>query len=325
MIPKLYKAPVSWISKPLFWVLLMTAAGVVSPAADLATYRLGPDDQVSIRVVDLDKLQLDNSSAPKLNVNGDLDLPVIGHLHADGMTIEELRLAIVAKLSDILNKPNVSVSIVQYRSHPVSVLGSVRNPGVFQVAQSKHLLEVLSLAGGLAPDAGDKIRISRPRVAGPLPLPNVVEDASTGYLVGTINVRPLLQAADPSLNILLADGDVVLVSKADLIYVMGAVKHAGGFTLGDHPQISVLQAISLAEGLDRTAAPTTARLLREEKQGQQRIEISLNLKPILAGTAPDVPLLANDILFVPTSGVKVASMRAIEAAIQVGSGFAVFH
>jgi polysaccharide export outer membrane protein len=294
-------------------------------AAELTNYRLGPEDQVSIRVVDLDKLQLDNASAPRINVNGDLDLPVIGNLHAEGLTLEELKLAIAARLSDILNKPSVSVSIVQYRNHPVSVLGSVRNPGVFQVAQSKHLLELLSLAGGLAPDAGDKIKISRLQVSGLLPLPNVQADAATGYLVGTVSVRPLLDASDPSLNILVQDGDVISVSKAELVYVMGAVKRAGGFTLGDHPQISVLQALSLAEGLDRAASLTTARLLREEKSGQQRTEIPVNLKPIMAGTAPDVPLLANDILFVPTSGVKMASLRAIEAAVQVGSGFAVFH
>jgi polysaccharide export outer membrane protein len=293
--------------------------------AEQGSYRLGPEDQVSIRVVDLDKLQLDNASAPKINVNGDLDLPVIGHLHAAGLTLDELKAEIAAKLSDILQNPSVSLSIVQYRDHPVSVLGEVRNPGVFQVAQTKHLLEVISLAGGLAPDAGDKIKISRQMAQGDLPLPDVQEDRATGYLVGTINVRALMNASDTGLNIPVMDGDVVTVSKAELIFVMGAVKRAGGFALGDHPDVSVLQALSLAEGFDRAASPKNARLLREEKPGQQRTEIAINLKPILEGTAPDVPLRANDILFIPTSGVKLVSLRGLEAAIQVGTGFAVFR
>jgi polysaccharide export outer membrane protein len=293
--------------------------------ADLASYRLGPDDQISIRVLDLDKLQLDNESAPKINVNGDLDLPIIGHLHAEGLTLEQLRAAIASKLSNILNNPSVSVSIVQYRSHPISVLGSVRNPGVFQVAQTKRLLEVLSLAGGLAPDAGDKITVSRVKSAGPLPLPNAAADDANGYYVGTIKVKSLINDADTSLNIPVLDGDVIAVSKAEQFYVIGAVKHAGGFTLGDKSAVSILQALSLAEGFDRAASPKQARLLHEEKPGQDRTETIVDLKPILAGTAPDIPLHANDILYVPTSGIKIASLRAIEAVVQVGTGFAVFH
>lgn len=304
---------------------LLAICGMQLLRATEATYRLGPEDQISIRVQNLDKLQLDNASAPKINLNGDLDLPIIGRLHADGMTLDGLREAIAAKLTDILNHPSVSVSIVQYRSHPVPVLGAVRTPGVIQVPQSKHLLEVLSMAGGLAPDAGDKIKISRVIGAGKLPLENVREDSATGYEVGTIDVRTLMSASDTGLNIPIMDGDVIAVSQAELIYVMGAVKKAGGFALGDHQHISLLQALSLAEGLDRAAAPKNARLLREESPGQQRQEIAIDLKPILDGKAPDVPLRGNDILFIPSSGVKLASMRGLEAAIQLGTGFAIFH
>ena len=305
--------------------MVIMLAATNSRGADNSTYRLGPEDQVSIRVMDLDKLQLDNAAAPKINVNGDLDLPIIGQVHAQGLTLDELKQLIASRLSDILNNPSVSVSIVQYRSHPVSVLGAVRNPGVFQVAQTKHLLEVLSLAGGLAADAGDSIKISRLKTSGELPLLNVLEDATSSYLVGTVDVRRLLQAADTSLNIEVRDGDVIAVSTAELVYVVGAVKRAGGFTLGNRHDMSVLQALSLAEGLDRAASPNSARLLRQDKPGQERTELVVNLKPILAGTAPDIPLRANDILFIPTSGIKLASIRGIEAAIQVGTGFAVFH
>lgn len=305
--------------------LLCQAAVPPGGAANAGNYELGPDDQISIRVQDLDKLQLHDSLAPRIDVNGNLNLPVIGHLHAQGLTVNQLEQEIARKLGNILQNPNVSVSIMQYRSHPVSVLGAVRNPGVLQVVQQKRLLEVLSLAGGLAPDAGDKIKISRRTSMGPLPLGNVAADSSGDYEVGQVDVRTLMQAARPDLNIEMRDNDVVTVPRAELIYVIGAVKKAGGFPLNDRDQMSILQALSLAEGFDHAASPKSARLLREEGSGQDRKEMTINLKPIMTGSAPDVPMRANDILFIPTSQTKLVSMRAIEAAISVGSGFAVFH
>jgi polysaccharide biosynthesis/export protein len=289
-------------------------------------YRLGPDDQISIRVLELDKLQLDNSQAPRVDVNGNLNLPIIGRLHAEGLTLDQLEKAIAARLSDILQKPSVSASIVQYRNHPVSVLGAVKNPSVLQVAQHRRLLEVLSMAGGLASDAGDKIKISRRKVMGPLPLNDVIpDDGQSDYYVGQVDVRTLMQASDPKLNIEVLDNDVITVPRAELIYVVGAVKRAGGFPLGDRPHMSVLQALSLAEGMDHAASPGSARLLREESPGKERKEIIVNLKPILAGTAPDVPLRANDILFIPVSGAKLATMRAVDAAIQLGMGSVIYR
>jgi polysaccharide export outer membrane protein len=293
--------------------------------AAVRDYRLGPDDQVSIRVQDLDKLQLDNALAPRIDVNGNLNLPMIGHVHAEGLTLDKLEKEIAAKLSNVLQKPSVSVSIVQYRNHPVSMLGAVRNPAVLQVAQHKRLLEVLSMAGGLAPDAGDKIKISRRKSMGPLPLPGTVLDSSAGFYVGQVDVRTLMQASDPDLNIEVLEHDVITVPRAELVYVIGAVKRAGGFTLGEREKISVLQALSLAEGLDRAASPKSARLLREDAPGKERTQIPINLKPILAGNAPDVALRANDILFIPTSTTKLATMRGIEAAIQMSSGALIYR
>jgi polysaccharide export outer membrane protein len=214
---------------------------------------------------------------------------------------------------------------MQYRNHPVSVLGAVRNPGVLQVAQHRRLLEVLSLAGGLAPEAGDKIKISRRMSVGQLPLKDAKADSSNEYEVGQIDVRTLMHAQQPELNIEVLDNDVITVPRAESVYVIGAVKKAGGFPLNDRDQMSILQALSLAEGLDRAASPKSVRLLRENGSGNDRTEIAINLKLIMAGSAPDVPLRANDILFVPTSQTKVVSTRAIEAAIGVGTGLAVFH
>jgi polysaccharide export outer membrane protein len=115
------------------------------------------------------------------------------------------------------------------------------------------------------------------------------------------------------------ENDVITVPKAELVYVVGCVKKSGGFTLGEHEQISVLQALSLAEGLDHGASTKKARLLRQEGPGKERKEMAINLKPILNGSAPDVPLHANDILFIPTSTAKLATLRGVEAAIGMGT------
>lgn len=284
------------------------------------TYQLGPEDQIAVRVQDLEKLQLENTQAPKIDVNGNLSLPIVGRIHAQGLTLNQLEAEIASRLSNILQNPSVSVSIVQYRSHPVSVLGAVRNPGVLQITPHRRLLDVISMANGLAPDAGDKVIISRRKSMGPLPLPHTVTDSGSDVSVGQIEVRPLLQGADPELNIEICEHDVITISRAEMIFVVGAVKRAGGFTLGEKEQMSVLQALSLAEGLMPGASPKNARLLREELSGKERKEILLNIKPILVGAAPDLPLRANDILFIPTNATKQAAIRSMEMAIQLGTG-----
>jgi len=137
-------------------------------------------------------------------------------------------------------------------------------------------------------------------------------------------VRDVMEAKNPEVNIDVRQNDVITVPKADLIYVVGAVHRAGGFPLNEKEHISVLQAVSLAEGLDRTASAKSARILRESSPDKERTEIPVNVQQILDGHAKDVSLQTNDILFVPNSAAKSAGLRAIEAAIQAGTGIAIW-
>jgi polysaccharide export outer membrane protein len=207
----------------------------------------------------------------------------------------------------------------------VSVLGAVRTPGVYQVAGTKTLFEVLSLAGGLNPDASNRVNITRERSAGPLPLPNVTTDDSGKFFVGELNVRDIMDAKNPEENIAVRPHDVITVPKADLVYVVGAVRRPGGFPLAEKEQISVLQALSMAEGLDGTARSKNARILREPAGSSERQEIKVNLNEILDGRAKDVTLQANDILFIPNSLAKNASMRVLDAALQAATGVAIYR
>lgn len=287
-------------------------------------YVLGPDDGILVNVVDLVELDSKSLGVIRLDQQGNIRLPLAGRIHASGLTVENLEKEIAKRLTRIMNEPEVSVSVGEYRSHPVSVLGAVRNPGVYQVAGPKTLFEVLSLAGGLNPDASNRIKITRAASAGVLPLPNATSDLTGGFQIAELNVRNVMEAKNPEENIVVLSNDVITVPKADLVYVVGAVRKSGGFPLYEKEQISVLQAVSLAEGLDKVASAKNARILRQSSPGGERTEVVINVEKILDGRAEDVSLQANDILFIPNSLAKSASMRALEAAIQAGTGIAIW-
>jgi polysaccharide export outer membrane protein len=304
-------------------LLLPSLAGYA--ATQPGQYILAPDDGLTIRVAELPELDPKALGVVKVDHQGNINLPLAGRIHASGLTIEDLEKKIAESLSSIMRAPEVVVSVAEYRSHPVSVLGAVRTPGVYQVSGTKTLFEVLSLAGGLNPDASNRVKITRQRSAGPLPLPNVITDDSGKFLVGELNVHDIMDAKSPEENIIVRPNDVITVPKADLVYVVGAVRRPGGFPLAEKEQISVLQALSLAEGLDRAAGPKNARILREPTGSSERQEIKVNVNEILDGRAKDVTLQANDILFIPNNVAKSASMRALEAAVQAATGMAIYR
>jgi polysaccharide export outer membrane protein len=201
----------------------------------------------------------------------------------------------------------------------VSVLGAVGNPGVHQLKGKRTLIEVLSLAGGLRADAGRHVHISRRLESGAIPLAAAGLDASGRYSLVHISLQRLLTARDPEENILICPNDVITVPRAESVYVVGDVARQGALPLNDSETLSVLEAVAMAGGLNRTAAPDKAKILRPILGGPQRAELSVRVKQILAGKATDVPLLPNDILWIPDSTGKRIGLRAAEAAVQTGS------
>jgi polysaccharide export outer membrane protein len=309
----------------IYVVTATLLADVAAAPGRAAGYVLGPEDSISVRVLDLEEFDAKALGLIRIDRLGNIRLPLAGRIQAAGLTVEKLEKEIASRLSGIMNDPEVTVAVADFRSHPVSVLGAVKNPGVHQITGRKTLFEVLSLAGGLSPEAGYKIKITRSASAGSLPLPGAVTDAAGQFSVGELNVRDVMDAKNPTENIDVIPNDVITVPKADLIYVTGSVRRSGGFPLGEKEQISVLQALSLAEGLDRLAAPKSARILRQPSPGAERTEIPVNLNRILEGRANDVALRANDILFIPNNVAKSASLRALEAAIQTGTGVVIWR
>ena len=246
------------------------------------TYKLGPEDTLTVQVLDV----ADVPDRPvKIDKNGYIDLPLIGHIEAAGKTAPELEAAMAERLKKFVRNPRVSVHVSDYHSSPVSVLGEVNTPGVYQLSGPKHLLELISLAGGLRADAGSTVQITREVSAGSLDLPGARLDLTGKYQTVEVELASLTSGKDPSLNIFMQPEDVVSVPKADLVYVIGNVKKAGGFTLRAKEQMTVLQALSLAEGMDSTAAGQKAKILRKSEPGAERTEIAVDIKKILSDQA----------------------------------------
>jgi polysaccharide export outer membrane protein len=331
-----------------------------SPSA--ADYRIGPDDQLEINVLEAAELNRE----PRVSAGGEVSLALIGSVHAEGLTPQELELVLEELLRrSYIKNPHVSVQVREMQSHPVAVFGAVKKPGVFQVRQPKTVIELLSMAEGLDVDAGDSVIVehrsgfSAPTAtpgtdvesvtsrattsegaealpndatfardnAGPVDksAPSDTRDQAASSNTVEIDLKKLLDTGDANLNVLVYPGDVVKVPRAGLVYVVGEVKKAGGFVLKSNENISVLQAIALAEGLTRTSSSSFARIIRTSETTGQRKEIPINVNKILAGKKADLMLEPRDILFIPNSAARSALFRGMEAALSVGTGVAVYR
>jgi len=292
------------------------------------TYILGPDDQIVAHALEADEL---SDKPVRIDAAGYLHLPMVGRLKAGGLTVEQLENDLAARLKVYVKSPEVSVAVVEFRRQPVSVIGSVRNPGVQQTQGRKTLVEMLSLAGGLADDAGYSVKITRRLEWGRVPLPNARDDPTGAFSVAEVSLESIMAARSPADNIEILPHDVVSVPRAEMIYVVGQVTRAGGFILRARETLSALQALALAGGLDHAASPQNARILRRvpgapgTRALASHTEIPVNLKRILSGQSADVPLDSDDILFIPASAPKKAISRMAEAAIQMATGLVIFR
>jgi polysaccharide export outer membrane protein len=294
-------------------------AAAVPPGDD---YIIGIDDQVLIRIVDL----RDIPDKPfRVDPSGSIDLPLLGPVHAADLTPGQLKEGLAAAAAKYILDPQISVNIVEYHSQPVSVIGAVNTPGVHSLTGPKRLIEVLSEAGGLRPDAGSTIRITRDIKWEAIPLPGTRMDAGGQFSVAELDTDKLMNFGMPRDNILVRPHDVISVSKAELIYVMGNVKKAGGFSLASRENISVLKALALAEGPDHTASVKNSVILRPASDGAKEQSIRVAIDKMLLGKAPDMPMRANDVLYIPNNAPKSIALRTAEAALQIGTGLAIYH
>jgi polysaccharide export outer membrane protein len=284
-------------------------------------YILGPHDQLTITYSD--GIEEPTPRIVLVDNAGEINLPLVGRVAVSGMTTLQAERELASRLQKFYKRVHVTVAVTDFRSQPVSVIGAVNTPGVHHLRGSKRLIEVLSAAGGLRNDAGNSVKITRRLEYGAIPLKTASREGE--FSVANVSLKSIMEASSPEENIEIRPHDVVSVPRADLIYVVGEVARAGGFALTERADLSVLQALSLAGGLAPQAAPQNAKLLRPVPGGAKRTEVAVNLRKILEGKEPDVPMHPDDLLFIPGNGPKRAISKVAETAIQTLSGIAIFR
>lgn len=289
------------------------------PISSEVSYTLQSDDELTIHSLVVKELA---DKVFRIDSRGEVNFPLVGRLLLAGKTVSETEQLLITKLMKYYLEPELEVSAASVHTEPVSVIGAVGNPGIREMKGKLTLMDALSASGGVRPDAGAVVVVTREAAFGPIEYPGARVTPS-GEAVAEVDIKRLLDGQDPHENFLLKPHDVISIPTAQMVYVQGNVKRPGGFPLGGRAGLSVVQALALAEGVDPRAAPQRAHILRHE--GETKLLIPVNLKAILAGSAEDIALRPNDVLFVPNSNMKVITTRTIEAAISIGTGFLIFH
>jgi polysaccharide export outer membrane protein len=284
-------------------------SNLTSDGPNLSQGKLGGDDLIGISVYDSPEL----SHTVRVGTDGTIRLPMVRqHIQVAGLVPAELETAIATALIDehVMVDPIVSVTVVEYHSRPITVVGAVRAPITFQAAGTVTLLDAIVRAGGIGTNAGSDILVTHP---------SSMTGGTSISLTERIPVHSLMDVSDPASNLKLEGGENIRVPEAGQVYVVGNVKRPGPFLITDGSESSVLKALAMSGGLDSFASHT-AYIYRVESISGRKNQIPIEIKKILARKTPDVPLYGNDMLYIPNRSGLRTSAKALEIATGVGLG-----
>ena len=264
--------------------------------------KLGMGDLIEISVFGVPDLSIKT----RISGSGDVYLPLIDYVHVADLTTDEAQELIQKRLEDggFVRGPHVSIFVDESASQAITLLGEVNRPGPYPAIGDRRLFDLISAAGGLTDKAGRVVTIEHRGNPG-----QRVELQLSSNL-----------AEDTQNNVDVFPGDMIIVSRAGIIYVVGDVGHPSGFLIEDN-SLSVLKALALAGGSTRTSALNKTRILRQTPNGVQ--EIPINLKKVLYAKAPDMALVKGDILFIPGSSAKAAAYRTADAAVSLSTSLGI--
>jgi polysaccharide export outer membrane protein len=292
---------------PIFLLLLMfqQKPSLMEDAGkeNLPSQKLGVDDLIAVSVYDAPEL----TRTLRVEADGTIHLPLLKEgVQASGIFPRQLETSIATalKTEQILVDPFVKVTVVEYHSRPISVMGAVHRPVTFQSVGKVTLLDALARAEGLTNDAGTEVLMTR------------------GGLVDRIPVKKLMKDADPAVNYELHGGEEIRVPEAGKIFVVGNVRKPGGFAVRDSNDNSVLRMVALSEGLMPFAAKQ-AYIYRDKH------EIPVELEKIMQRKSPDVTLEADDVLYIPDNKARRNTITILDRISAFGaataSGLLIWH
>ena len=270
--------------------------------------KIAPGDLLHITVFDVPEM----TQEVRVGANGKAQLALIGDIALAGMTGQEAAETIARELRNqkLLLSPQVNVLVKEFATQGVSVSGEVQHPGVYQVLGSRTLLDLISMAGGLTNVADTRITVQRRGPAEEKITVKLKTDDPETSLANDVQVYP---------------GDLILVPRAGIVYVLGDVNRPGGFVMQDSGKITLLQALAQAGGATKSASLSKAVLMSKNAQGYASTK--LHVGKIQKGEAPDLELHSNDILFVPNNRLKnaLSGTQAVVSALGSASIYAVVH
>jgi polysaccharide export outer membrane protein len=282
--------------------------------ANLPAQKIGANDLVALSVYGSPEL----TGTVRVSAEGQIRLPMLKRtLQAAGRVPRELETAVAEalKAEQILVDPVVTVTVAEYRSRPISVAGAVKRPLTFQAFGNVTLLDAITRAEGLAPEAGAEILVTRGAADGK---PSIQR----------IPVKALFDGGHPQLNPRLGGGEEIRVPVAGEVYVAGSVKNPGAFSMKDAADTSLLKVLALAGGLIPFASKE-AYIYRQRPGAESKDEIPIALGRIMDRRSPDVALAGGDILYVPDAKGRRIGLSVLERIAGFGaataSGLLIWH
>lgn len=280
---------------------------------NLPSQKLGIDDLIAVSVYDAPEL----TRTVRVETDGAIHLPMLKlGVQAAGLFARDVEASLVdaLKTEQILVDPVVKVTVAEYHSRPISVMGAVRKPLTFQAVGTVTLLDALARAEGLSPDAGTEVLVSRPQAS-----PDSRGEV-TATLVERIPLTRLLKDADPTINYQLHGGEEIRVPEAGKIFVVGNVKRPGAFPVRDAGDNSILKLVALSEGVLPYAAKQ-AYIYRRDADGGKR-EIAVDFDKIMERRSPDMALQVDDVLYIPDNKSRRTTMNVIDRITSFGASTA---
>jgi polysaccharide export outer membrane protein len=247
-------------------------------------YPIGAGDLLEISVFDVPEL----NTKVRVSRQGAIVLPLVGELIVGDLPPREVERLLTEKLTVYMHDPEVSVFVAEYRSQQVSVTGAVNNPAMHTLMQPRTVLEVVSMSGGLSPQAGKQIYVN-----------TVVDEESKRFIIDLKEV--LSDPRNEQLQILLRGGDSIFVPEAGVVFVEGAVNSPGAYPLKG--ATGIIEAIAMAKGTKFEARESEVQVFTSSGDGE-RVVASVPLDKIRANEVPNYELQDGDIVVVPSNAFK---------------------